>query len=166
MTDRHFPSIAALLDDGVRRFADLPSHVVGPSGETSVSLGELWGDAGALAADLVRLGAQPGDVIAFQIPTWREGAVAFYAALSLGAVALPLVYVYGTSEIEWILADAKASFFMIAPASDRAVAEERAATACGVPSIKSVLCIEREGTGISWSVVGAGAGDLGPGGLA
>jgi len=40
----------------------------------------------------------PGDVVAFHLPHWLEGATTFYAAALLGAVVAPVVHFYGARE--------------------------------------------------------------------
>jgi acyl-CoA synthetase len=48
-------------------------------------------------------GVHPGDVVAFQIPNWREAIVSF-AALSMGGfVLVPIVHIYGRKELSFIL---------------------------------------------------------------
>jgi acyl-CoA synthetase (AMP-forming)/AMP-acid ligase II len=51
--------------------------------------------ARSLAASLQRDGVGPGDVVLIQLPNWAEAAVAFWAALYLGAVVVPVVHSYG-----------------------------------------------------------------------
>ena len=59
--------------------------------------------ARSLAAALQKDGVSPGDVILLQMPNWAEAAVAFWAALYLGAVVVPVVHFYGAKEIDYIL---------------------------------------------------------------
>jgi acyl-CoA synthetase (AMP-forming)/AMP-acid ligase II len=59
--------------------------------------------ARSLAAALQHDGVRPGDVVVLQLPNWTEAAVAFWAALYLGAVVVPVVHFYGAKEIDYIL---------------------------------------------------------------
>lgn len=73
----------------------------------------LLDDALLLAGALQRRGLQRGDVIAFQLPNWRETAVIDLAASLLGLVIAPIVPIYRDAEVAFMLADcgAKAMFF-------------------------------------------------------
>jgi acyl-CoA synthetase (AMP-forming)/AMP-acid ligase II len=74
---------------------------------------DLLRDARLLAGALQRRGLQAGDVIAFQLPSWRETAVIDLAASLLGLVIAPIVPIYRDAEVAFMLADcaAKAVFF-------------------------------------------------------
>ena len=74
---------------------------------------ELLRDARLLAGALQRRGLQAGDVIAFQLPNWRETAVIDLAASLLGLIIAPIVPIYRDAEVAFMLADcaAKAMFF-------------------------------------------------------
>ncbi len=74
---------------------------------------ELLRDARLLAGALQRRGLQAGEVIAFQLPNWRETAVIDLAASLLGLVIAPIVPIYRDAEVAFMLADcaAKAMFF-------------------------------------------------------
>ncbi len=63
----------------------------------------VWELARRLAGGLRRLGVQPGDVVAVQLPNWVEAAAAFWAVPRLGAVLVPIVPYYGTREVSFIL---------------------------------------------------------------
>jgi acyl-CoA synthetase (AMP-forming)/AMP-acid ligase II len=57
-------------------------------------------------------GVHPGDVVAFQLPNWREAIVSF-AALSMGGyVVVPIVHVYGRKEVSFILAQSGAAAYV------------------------------------------------------
>jgi acyl-CoA synthetase (AMP-forming)/AMP-acid ligase II len=73
----------------------------------------LLHDARLLAGALQRRGLLAGDVIAFQLPSWRETAVIDLAASLLGLVIAPIVPIYRDAEVAFMLADcaAKAMFF-------------------------------------------------------
>ncbi|MFX8930154.1 AMP-binding protein, partial [Acinetobacter baumannii] len=48
---------------------------------------------------------QPGDVIAFQVPNWREAAVINLAAAIGGLVVNPIVPIYRDAEVTQMLGD-------------------------------------------------------------
>ena len=55
------------------------------------------------ATGLAARGVGAGDVVTFQTPNWIEGVVTFYGAALLGAVAAPIVHIYGSRETAYIL---------------------------------------------------------------
>ena len=65
-----------------------------------------------LAAGLRARGVVPGDVVAMQLPNWREAAVTFWAAAYLGAVVVPIVHFYGRKELAHIIGTAAPKVFV------------------------------------------------------
>ena len=55
----------------------------------------------------------PGDVVAVQLPNWRETIVAFLAIARLGAVASPVLPIHRQRELGFILAQATAKVLFI-----------------------------------------------------
>ena len=82
-----------------------PGFVVLIEGETEVTRGEVVADAEALSAALHARGLRPGDVIAFQVPNWREAMVINLAAAMSGFVVNPIVPIYRDHEVSLMLAD-------------------------------------------------------------
>ena len=78
------------------------------------SLGAQRERALHLAAGLQGLGVGPGDVVAFQLPNWREAADCFYAIAMLGAVLVPIVHFYGPKEVSFVLEESSARVFVCA----------------------------------------------------
>jgi non-ribosomal peptide synthetase component E (peptide arylation enzyme) len=76
-------------------------------------IGELLQQAQALAAALQSRGLASGDVVAFQLPNWREALVIDIACALLGLVVAPIVPIYRDAEVAHMLADsgARAVFF-------------------------------------------------------
>ncbi|AFM18300.1 acyl-CoA synthetase (AMP-forming)/AMP-acid ligase II [Mycolicibacterium chubuense NBB4] len=78
------------------------------------TFGEVAHDARRLAAGLAARGVGPGDVVALQLPNWREAAVTFWASAFLGAVIVPIVHFYGRKELAHIMATARPKVFITA----------------------------------------------------
>ncbi len=76
------------------------------------TFGDVERDARRLAAGLQSRGIGAGDVVAMQLPNWREAAVTFWASSFLGAVIVPIVHFYGRKELGHILAVAKPRVFV------------------------------------------------------
>ncbi|MGE0217072.1 AMP-binding protein [Mycolicibacterium sp.] len=73
---------------------------------------EVERDARRLAEGLRTRGVGPGEVVALQLPNWREAAVTFWASALLGAVIVPIVHFYGRRELAHILATARPRVFV------------------------------------------------------
>lgn len=69
----------------------------------TTTVGGLVGDAERVAGALQGLGISPGDVVAVQLPSSYEGAVAQTAVALCGAVLLPIVRIYGPREVGFIM---------------------------------------------------------------
>jgi acyl-coenzyme A synthetase/AMP-(fatty) acid ligase len=65
-----------------------------------------------VAAALDALGLKPGDNIVVQLPNWHENMVLWFAALVRGLIFVPVVHIYGATELRDILcrSNAKALF--------------------------------------------------------
>jgi acyl-CoA synthetase (AMP-forming)/AMP-acid ligase II len=71
-------------------------------------------EAQRLVAALRAAGVEPGDVVAFQLPNWREAVVAFYALALGGYVLVPIVHIYGRKEVRFILGESHARAYISA----------------------------------------------------
>jgi acyl-CoA synthetase len=73
-------------------------------------------EARRLVTMLTNAGIEPGSVIAFQLPNWKEAVVSF-AALSMGGYRLvPIVHIYGRKEVSFVLEQSQAVAY-ISPVS-------------------------------------------------
>ena len=67
------------------------------------TFGDVLNLARRVASGLAARGVGPGDVVTFQTPNWIEGVLTFYGAALCGAVAAPIVHIYGSRETAYIL---------------------------------------------------------------
>ena len=81
--------------------------------EPDATYGAIAEEALRLIAALNSLGLRQGDVISFQLPNWREGAVIDIAAAALGLVVNPIVPIYRDAELRFILGDAASKLIFI-----------------------------------------------------
>ena len=81
--------------------------------EPDATYGGIAEEALRLIAALRGLGLSAGDVISFQFPNWREGAVVDIAAAALGLVVNPIVPIYRDAELRFILGDAASKLILI-----------------------------------------------------
>lgn len=91
-----------------------PGFVALIDGETQVTRSQALADAEALSAAMHRRGLRPGDVIAFQVPNWREAMVINLAAAMSGLVVNPIVPIYRDHEVTLMLGDCGAKAFFVA----------------------------------------------------
>ncbi|WP_068071655.1 AMP-binding protein [Novosphingobium lentum] len=103
-----------IADQAIERAGADPGFVAMIDGTGQFTLAELVEDAQALAASLHRRGLRAGDVIAFQMPNWREAAVINLAAALSGLVVNPIVPIYRDLEVTMMLGDCRARAIFIA----------------------------------------------------
>lgn len=112
-----------------------------------------------MAAELHARGLRPGDVIAFQVPNWREAAVINLAAALSGLVINPIVPIYRDHEVAQMLADCGARALFI-PAAFRGF--DYAAMAARLrgllPALAHVFTVRGAGDDDYAALVAAGAG--------
>ncbi|KRB85253.1 AMP-dependent synthetase [Sphingomonas sp. Root710] len=94
-------------------YAD-PGFVAVVDGDVTMTREQLLADAEALSVALCARGLRPGDVIAFQVPNWREAAVINLAAALSGLVVNPIVPIYRDHEVSLMLADCRARALFVA----------------------------------------------------
>jgi acyl-coenzyme A synthetase/AMP-(fatty) acid ligase len=89
--------------DGAARFPNdrvvFHSHVRGK--ETTV--GATYEESERLASAFHHLGLKAGDRIAIMLPTWYDAVLGYIAALKLGLGVIPIVAIYGSREIGFIM---------------------------------------------------------------
>jgi cyclohexanecarboxylate-CoA ligase len=72
-------------------------------GEVRLSYGELSHRVRTTAEGLRSLGVGPGDAVLVQLPNWWEALVTLHAVARLGAVVNPVVPIYRSRELRFIL---------------------------------------------------------------
>ncbi len=121
-----------------------------------LTYGELYRDVNRLANGLRGLDVKRGDVIGLFMPMVPEIAVALFAIVKIGAIALPLFSGYGADALASRLTDAEAKALLtcdgfsrrgqvvrMKPVADRAVSQ--------VPSIRHLVVLRRVGLDIPWT---------------
>lgn len=114
--------------------------------ETQVSREALVTDAEALAAAMHARGLRPGDVIAFQVPNWRETMVINLAAAMSGLIVNPIVPIYRDHEVSLMLADCRAkAFFVAASFRNYDFAAMAGRVRAGLPELAHVFTVRGQG---------------------
>jgi acyl-CoA synthetase (AMP-forming)/AMP-acid ligase II len=142
-TDDTFPSITLT---GLAQHASASFRVRSAVRPFEGTIGQL-GDLGLRLAGALRgRGIGPGDVVAFQLPNWPEAAACFYGLLSLGAVLVPVVHIYGAKEIGHILRQSRARVLITA---DRFGRQDYLANLdpllADLPDLELVLVVDTDG---------------------
>lgn len=102
-------SIAKLLEESAARKSGQACLVYEG---TQVTYGELNARADAMAHGLARKGLRPGDVCVLMMPNSVQWVVTYYALAKLGAVVLPINFLFRTGELNHILRDSGAKAFI------------------------------------------------------
>jgi long-chain acyl-CoA synthetase len=118
-------SLACVLAESARRY---PDEVAVVDGAVRVSYAELWQQARGYAAGLRELGVRPGDTVALLAPNVVEFPRAYYGALTLGAVVVPVHLLLTADEAAYVLRDSRADL-LICHSSQLAVGAAAAAAA-------------------------------------
>ena len=126
------------------------------SATRTLTYGELFGEVNRAANALRELGVTKGDRVALFMPMCPELVVAFFAAIKLGAVVLPLFSGYGVDAVATRLRDAEAKLVITADGfwrRGRAVAmkpvADQAVAAAGL--MINMLVVPRIGTNVPWT---------------
>jgi acyl-CoA synthetase (AMP-forming)/AMP-acid ligase II len=99
------------------RLADVPDagfHIWSDTRPWHGTYADVQADARRLVTFLTDAGIEPGDVVAFQLPNWREAVVAFYGLAMGGYVLAPIVHIYGPKEVRFILEQSGARAYISA----------------------------------------------------
>ncbi|MHB8148406.1 MAG: long-chain-fatty-acid--CoA ligase [Vulcanimicrobiaceae bacterium] len=104
-------ALASILAESALRYPDEPAVVFGP---TSISFAQLWEQARRYAAAFRQRGIGPGDRIAILMPNIPDFPRAYYGALALGAVVVPVHALLTAAEVAYILRDSGARLLVCA----------------------------------------------------
>jgi len=102
-------NLAQFLVDSARR---IPGHLAIRYRDQRVTYGRFDRMVNGLAANLARAGLHPGEVCVLMMPNSVDWAVCYYALAKLGAVVLPVNFLYRTAELEHIFRDSGARAFI------------------------------------------------------
>jgi acyl-CoA synthetase (AMP-forming)/AMP-acid ligase II len=105
--------LASLIARAVEQHGATPLHFHTQAGAYTCTTESLLRDAKAISKALRAIGMRRGDVIAIQLPTQRETALLYLAALEIGAVLVPIVHIYGPAEVGFILRQSRARFLCV-----------------------------------------------------
>ncbi|NQU85402.1 MAG: AMP-binding protein, partial [Mariniphaga sp.] len=94
-------TLKALIDESVKKYANYTSLVY--AGEKNYTYQDLGKDINLIVDNLLELGVKKGDKVAILATNSPNWGVAFFAVLSVGAVAVPILPDFHPNEIKTIL---------------------------------------------------------------
>jgi acyl-CoA synthetase (AMP-forming)/AMP-acid ligase II len=107
-------TLGELVDRRLAAAPDAGMHIWSDTRPWHGTYSDVREDARRLVTVLAAAGLRPGDVVAFQLPNWREAVVAFYGLAMGGYVLAPVVHIYGPKEVRFILAQSGARAYVSA----------------------------------------------------
>lgn len=111
-----FPSVQRA--QGVADLLDFRSRSHGPKealvcGDERITYGQLYERARSVAGQLQSLGIVPGDRVGLFLPNCVEYVAAFFGAVGMGCIVVPVNPLLKSEEIAHILADAEAKALIV-----------------------------------------------------
>ena len=125
--------IALFCEDGVGR-------------RRTVTFRALQEDANRLGNALTALGVGRGDRVALVLPQCPEVGITHLAIYKIGAVAVPLSFLYGPTTLEYILNDCRALAIVIGAEFVDRIEEIRSR----LPHLRHVIVVGGGGEGLPW----------------
>jgi acyl-CoA synthetase (AMP-forming)/AMP-acid ligase II len=145
------------FEAGAAEHADVPLTFVAGDSVRSLAVGEIHDRALRLAASLQRLGVRAGDAVAVQLTNRLECVAAYQAVLLCGAVLVPIVHIYGVSEVTFILDQSHAKVLIMPERHGSIMYRERLQELSMIDSLQHVVMLDAEpGEGYcAWSQLDA-----------
>lgn len=137
-------TLATLIRRGGRRHGRTALTFHTHRGVQRSTVGAMTDMAERLASSLSSCGLRAGDAVVAQLPNCVEGVTLLYASMLMGLIYVPVIHIYGSTELGHILADMQASALVV-PRRLRAtdVAERVGAIDPGVVP-ETVICVGAE----------------------
>ncbi len=104
-------TLASILAESAQRYPHREAVVMG---DTRITFEQLWEETRRYAAVLRDQGVGPGDRVALLMPNVPDFPRVYYAALSLGAVVVPVHALLVAPEIAFVLRDSGAKVLVVA----------------------------------------------------
>jgi acyl-CoA synthetase (AMP-forming)/AMP-acid ligase II len=123
---------------------DVPMVLHSGTSTTEYLMRDIHRQGLELASALYAIGLRTGDVIAVQTPNWLEGVLLYRAAAALGCVILPIVHIFGPSEVSYLLQNSGAKIF-VSPDRWRSIDYLERLAKIDAPKLEKIIIIGKEG---------------------
>ena len=100
------------VDDNIAQWGEREMVVWSNDRPEATTLGATYERGRLVAGALLDLGLEPGDVVALQMPNWVDAIVMYHACLQTGMIVLPIIHIYGVTEVDHILSASGARAIM------------------------------------------------------
>ena len=104
-------ALASVLAESALRYPDRPAVVFGPN---QITYAQLWEQARRYAAAFRARGIEAGDRVAIMLPNVPDFPRAYFGALALGAVVVPVHALLTAQEVAFVLKDSGAKVLVCA----------------------------------------------------
>lgn len=103
-------TLSEYLDEAVEKYPDKEAVVDRDKRVTYLQLGQM---VDRMALGLLGLGITRGDVVSFQLPNWLEAVVIHHAVAKIGAITSPILPIYRSTEVKYMLEHSESSLLII-----------------------------------------------------
>jgi acyl-CoA synthetase len=107
-------TLGRLVERSLDAAPDAEVHIWSQTRPWHGTYADIRTEALQLVTALTDRGVERGDAVAFQLPNWREAVVAFYGLAMGGFVLVPIVHIYGSKEVRFVLAQSRARAYISA----------------------------------------------------
>jgi acyl-CoA synthetase (AMP-forming)/AMP-acid ligase II len=139
-------SIAQEIERAARASPETRLYFASADRERSASFAEIGAAMERYASGMARSGLKRGDTIAVQAPHSLENMLLFAAAMRLGLRYVPIVGIYGPTELDFILGQTEPVAFAV-PETARGVDVAARTSALTAPALKCIIVLEGDGAG-------------------
>jgi len=108
-------------------------------GARQATLGEIDTAGRRVASSLYDLGLRPGDAVVIQLPNSFENDATIRAAVQLGLIFVPVVHIYGPTELSFILRQSEAKALFVPDRFRGVDFRDRVSRLTGTPELQHVI---------------------------
>src|ERR1700749_4216604 len=130
------------FEAGARECGSTAVEFVSADSVLSVTVADVHDAAVTFAAGLARLGVRPGDAVAVQLTNRVECAIAYQAVLLCGAMLVPIVHIYGVTEVAFILNQSRAKVLIMTRRHRSITYSERLQQLSRIESLRHVVIVD------------------------
>ena len=103
-------TLSKYLDEAVEKY---PSKEAVVDRDRRITYRQLGQMVDRMALGLLELGIKRGNVVSFQLPNWLEAVVIHHAVAKIGAITSPILPIYRSTEVKYMLEHSESSLLII-----------------------------------------------------